>query len=68
MPNSGDTGTVNVTQLPTALQLETSFEQEAAAETYDIPCENSELDLFEKQPMRMVAKSESLGSPSLRRK
>lgn len=37
---------VNMAQLPMASQVETSFQQEAAAETTDIHCENSEVDLF----------------------
>lgn len=48
-----------------ALQVETNFEQEAAA---DKSCENPDVGLFEKGDMRTVAKSEVLGSMGLKRK
>lgn len=47
VPSSHHTCTVNMAQLPMASQVETSFQQEAAAETRDIHCENSEVDLLE---------------------
>lgn len=57
-----------MTQLFMASQVETSFEQEATTETSEIQYENTEVDFFEKKHMRMVAKSKSPDSLSLRRK
>lgn len=49
VPSSLHSCTVNMAQLPVASRVETSFQQEAAAETSDIHCENSEVDLFEEK-------------------
>ncbi|NXP18421.1 ZBTB5 protein, partial [Scytalopus superciliaris] len=46
-----------------ATQVETSFDQEAAAEKSNFPCENPEVSLNEKEHMRVVVKSEPLSSP-----
>ncbi|NXF26646.1 ZBTB5 protein, partial [Rhodinocichla rosea] len=66
VPSQSDNGTGNISQMSMAsqaTQVETSFDQEAAAEKSNFPCENPEVSLNEKEHMRVVVKSEPLSSP-----
>lgn len=63
-----DTSLANMGPLCVALQVETCFEQEVAAKKRGGHCENHEVGFFEKENMRVVSKSELLGSLGLRRK
>ncbi|XP_054143579.1 zinc finger and BTB domain-containing protein 5 [Melozone crissalis] len=66
VPSQSDNGGGNISQMSMAsqaTQVETSFDQEAAAEKSNFPCENPEVTLNEKEHMRVVVKSEPLSSP-----
>ncbi|NXQ00057.1 ZBTB5 protein, partial [Vidua macroura] len=66
VPSQSDNGEGNISQMSMAsqaTQVETSFDQEAAAEKSNFPCENPEVSLNEKEHMRVVVKSEPLSSP-----
>ncbi|XP_027734930.1 zinc finger and BTB domain-containing protein 5 isoform X2 [Empidonax traillii] len=66
VPSQSDNGGANISQMSMAsqaTQVETSFDQEAAAEKSNFPCENQEVSLNEKEHMRVVVKSEPLSSP-----
>ncbi|KFO62022.1 Zinc finger and BTB domain-containing protein 5 [Corvus brachyrhynchos] len=66
VPSQSDNGGGNISQMSMAsqtTQVETSFDQEAAAEKSNFPCENPEVSLNEKEHMRVVVKSEPLSSP-----
>ncbi|XP_071436363.1 zinc finger and BTB domain-containing protein 5 [Pithys albifrons albifrons] len=66
VPSQSDNGGGNIAQMSMAsqaTQVETSFDQEAAAEKSSFPCENPEVSLNEKEHMRVVVKSEPLSSP-----
>ncbi|NXO89281.1 ZBTB5 protein, partial [Certhia brachydactyla] len=66
VPSQSDNGGGNISQMSMAsqaTQVETSFEQEGAAEKSSFPCENAEVGLNEKEHMRVVVKSEPLSSP-----
>ncbi|NXF99876.1 ZBTB5 protein, partial [Sakesphorus luctuosus] len=66
VPSQSDNGGGNIAQMSMAsqaTQVETSFDQEAAAEKSSFPCENPEVGLNEKEHMRVVVKSEPLSSP-----
>ncbi|NXA04537.1 ZBTB5 protein, partial [Sapayoa aenigma] len=66
VPSQSDNGGGNISQMSMAsqaTQVETSFDQEAAAEKSSFPCENPEVSLNEKEHMRVVVKSEPLSSP-----
>ncbi|NXK42071.1 ZBTB5 protein, partial [Piprites chloris] len=66
VPSQSDNGGANISQMSMAsqaTQVETSFDQEAAAEKSNFPCENPEVSLNEKEHMRVVVKSEPLSSP-----
>lgn len=63
-----DTSSANMAHWCVGLQAETHFEQEVAAEKRGGHCENHEVGFFEKEKMRIVSKSEFLGSLDLRRK
>ncbi|NWV69808.1 ZBTB5 protein, partial [Malurus elegans] len=66
VPSQSDNGGGNISQMSMAsqtTQVETSFDQEAAAEKSSFPCENQEVTLNEKEHMRVVVKSEPLSSP-----
>uniref|UniRef100_U3KET1 Zinc finger and BTB domain-containing protein 5 n=1 Tax=Ficedula albicollis TaxID=59894 RepID=U3KET1_FICAL len=66
VPSQSDNGGGNISQMSLAsqaTQVETSFDQEAAAEKSNFPCENPEVSLNEKEHMRVVVKSEPLSSP-----
>ncbi|NXK85698.1 ZBTB5 protein, partial [Formicarius rufipectus] len=66
VPSQSDNGGGNISQMSMAsqaTQVETSFDQESAAEKSNFPCENPEVSLNEKEHMRVVVKSEPLSSP-----
>ncbi|NWT03438.1 ZBTB5 protein, partial [Mionectes macconnelli] len=66
VPSQSDNSGANISQMSMAsqaTQVETSFDQEAAAEKSNFPCENPEVSLNEKEHMRVVVKSEPLSSP-----
>ncbi|NXM32987.1 ZBTB5 protein, partial [Oxyruncus cristatus] len=66
VPSQSDNGGANISQMSMAsqaTQVETSFDQEAAPEKSNFPCENPEVSLNEKEHMRVVVKTEPLSSP-----
>lgn len=66
VPSQSDNSAGNMGQLSMAsraTQVETGFEQEAAAEKGGFQCENPEVGLGEKEHMRVVVKAEPLSSP-----
>ncbi|KAF3822009.1 hypothetical protein GH733_007383 [Mirounga leonina] len=63
-----DSSSANMAQFHVALQIETHFEQEVAAEKRGGHCENREGGFFEKETLRIVSKSEPLVSLGLRKK
>ncbi|KAI6058456.1 Zinc finger and BTB domain-containing protein 5 [Aix galericulata] len=66
VPSQSDNSGGNIPQMSMAsqaTQVETSFDQEAASEKNNFPCDNPEVTLNEKEHMRVVVKSEPLSSP-----
>ncbi|XP_077201667.1 zinc finger and BTB domain-containing protein 5 isoform X2 [Paroedura picta] len=66
VPSQSDNGGGNISQMSMAsqaTQVETSFDQESAAQKNSFQCENTEVGLSEKDHMRVVVKSEPLSSP-----
>lgn len=66
VPSQSDNGGGNISQMSMAsqaTQVETSFDQETAAQANNFQCENTEVGLSEKDHMRVVVKSEPLSSP-----
>ncbi|XP_060093007.1 zinc finger and BTB domain-containing protein 5 [Heteronotia binoei] len=66
LPSQSDNGGGNISQMSMAsqaTQVETSFDQETAAQKNNFQCENTEVGLSEKDHMRVVVKSEPLSSP-----
>jgi len=66
VPSQSDNSGGNISQMSMAsqaTQVETSFDQEAASEKNNFPCDNPEVSINEKEHMRVVVKSEPLSSP-----